>query len=122
MANTQSTGEKSSPHSPEIEGGRNATVRFATHRSVLVLRWHAIGFLILNATLGLANVVTGGVWWAFWPLIATAIFLGLHYIVYKSLTVSEEWADERVEEINLKSYDRGHIEDLKARYLAQKRP
>jgi len=66
--------------------------------------------------LGLANVVTGRPWWAFWSLIATAFLLGLHYLLYKGLSVDEQWADERVEELNLKSYDRGHIEDLKSRF------
>ena len=64
----------------------------------------------------MANIATGAPWWAFWPLAATALLLGLHYIVYKSLTANEAWAAERVEELNLKSYDRSHIEDLKSRY------
>lgn len=79
-------------------------------------RWHAAVFLMLNGVLTVFNVATGSPWWAFWPLAATALLLGLHYIVYKSLTANEAWAAERVEELNLKSYDRSHIEDLKSRY------
>jgi hypothetical protein len=37
-------------------------------------------------------------------------------LFYKAVTVDDRWAEERVEELNLKSYDRSHIEDLKARY------
>jgi hypothetical protein len=66
--------------------------------------------------LALVNAFTGAPWWAFWPLFATGFLLALHYFFYKSMTADERWAEERVEELNLKSYDRGHIEDLKTRY------
>jgi hypothetical protein len=79
-------------------------------------RWHLGLFLALNISLTLANVVTGMPWWGFWPLLITAFLLGLHYLLYKALTVDESWAEERVEELNLKSYDRSHIEELKSRY------
>ena len=71
--------------------------------------------LALNIALNLANVVMGRPWWAFWPLIVTGFLLGVHYLLYKATTVDEQWAEERVEELNLKSYDRGHIEELKSR-------
>jgi hypothetical protein len=73
-------------------------------------------FVALNVALSLANAVTGTAWWAFWPLLVTGLLLGLHYLLYKAAVVDEQWAEERVEEVNLKSYDRGHIEDLKSRY------
>jgi hypothetical protein len=77
-----------------------------------------MAFLAVNAALTLANVATGAPWWAFWPLAATVLLLGLHYLAYKSVTADERWAEERVEELNLKSYDRSHIEELKSRYGA----
>ena len=80
------------------------------------LRWHLLAFLALNGVLTAANIATGPSWWAFWPLAVTGFLLGLHYIVYKSATVDAQWAAERVAELNLKSYDRSHIEELKARY------
>ena len=80
-------------------------------------RWHLLAFVcLLNAVLTLANVLTGMPWWAFWPLLVTGFLLGVHYLVYKAVTVDEPWAEERVEELNLKSYDRSHIEELKSRY------
>ena len=79
-------------------------------------RWHLRIFLAVNAVLNVANIATGRPWWAFWPLAATVFLLGVHYLIYKAMSVDEQWADERIEELNLKSYDRGHIEDLKSRY------
>jgi hypothetical protein len=81
-------------------------------------RWHARAFVGLNAVLSLINVATGAPWWAFWPLAATGFLLGLHYLLYKAMAVDETWAAERVEELNLKSYDRSHIEELKSRHSA----
>jgi hypothetical protein len=78
--------------------------------------WHAQAFLGANLLLCLSNYLSGPPWWAVWPLMVSAIFLALHYLFYKAVTVDDRWAEERVEELNLKSYDRSHIEDLKARY------
>ena len=77
---------------------------------------HLYTFLVANALLTIANAFTGGHWWAFWPLVATGLILGVHYLLYKAVAVDERWVDERVEELNLKSYDRSHIEGLKERY------
>jgi hypothetical protein len=80
-----------------------------------LLRWHALGFaaaLILWIVAALA-----GLPWrlAFWPMLGWSVALLVHYLLYKSLIVDERWAAERVEELNLKSYDRGHIETIKAK-------
>lgn len=83
---------------------------------VRVFPWHPRAFLVANTALNLANVFTGRPWWAFWPLLATGFMLAVHYLVYKAAAVDERWVDARVEELNLKSYDRSHIEELKSRY------
>lgn len=70
----------------------------------------------------MVNIATGRGWWALWPLLATGAVLGLHYLGYKAVTVDEQWAAERVQELNLKSYDRGHIEALKSRYKVDAPP
>jgi hypothetical protein len=84
--------------------------------------WHLRGFVIANVALTAANVWTGGPWWAFWPLVASGFPLAVHYLSYKAAVVDERWVDARVEELNLKSYDRSHIEDVKARRGAKSTP
>lgn len=86
---------------------------YLTDRRTFV--WHLRIFLTANVALSLANAFTGRFWWAFWPLVVTGLLLAIHYFIYKASAVDERWADERVEELNLKSYDRSHIENLKAR-------
>jgi hypothetical protein len=83
---------------------------------VRTFRRHLWAAVVVNFLLTFINAVTGGGWWAFWPLLATVFVLGVHYLLYKTLSVDEAWAQARVEELNLKSYDRSHIEDLKSRY------
>lgn len=77
--------------------------------------WHAAVFLALNAGLTVANVVTGRPWWAVWPLIISGFALALHYFLYRATAVDEEWVAARVTELNVKSYDRSHIEDIRER-------
>lgn len=77
---------------------------------------HLWTFVTLNAAATAVNFLTGQPWWAFWLLIVTSFLLGVHYLLYKALTVDEQWAEERTEELNLKSYDRSHIEELKGRF------
>ena len=90
--------------------------------AVRAFRWHLGAFLALNTGLTLVNALMGKPWWAFWPLLVTGLALGIHYLLYKAVTVDETWAEERVEELNLKSYDRGHIEELKSRYGERRQP
>ena len=71
---------------------------------------------MLNTGFTLLNLQIGNIWWAFWPLLASGFLLALHYLAYKSFTLDEAWVDERTQELNLKSYDRSHIEDLKSRH------
>jgi 2TM domain len=93
-----------------------------SRRLVRAFPLHFSIFLAVNAALLVVNAFTGGYWWAFWPLLATGFLVGVHYLFYKAVAVDERWVEERVEELNLKSYDRGHIEDLKARYDGKSNP
>ena len=98
------------------EGSQQASPEQAGRRLVLGFRRHVRAFLVVNAALNVVNAFTGRPWWAFWPLLATAFALALHYLFYKAKAADERWVDARVEELNLKSYDRSHIEGLKARH------
>jgi hypothetical protein len=82
--------------------------------------WHLWAFLAANIVLTITNVFTRGYWWAFWPLVVTSFALGVHYLLYKAVAVDDLWVEERIQELNLKSYDRSHIEDLKARHVPKK--
>lgn len=82
-------------------------------RLVRGFRWHAWSSLTLNLGLTAINITTGRPWWALWPLLATGLALGLHYLLSRAFTVDERWAEDRARELTLKSYDRSHIESIR---------
>ena len=91
-------------------------------RMVRAFRRHAGAFLVGNLLLNGVNALAGGSWWAFWPLLVTGLMLAVHCLFYKAASVDERWAQARTEELNLKSYDRSHIEGLKSRYAGNDIP
>ena len=104
------------------ERGENLQVSAARQLWVRGFLWHLGVFAALNILLNCVNWYTGRPWWAFWPLVVTGLLLGLHYIFYKTAVIDEGWVRERTEEVNLKSYDRSHIEGLKDRYGGVEKP
>jgi hypothetical protein len=40
------------------------------------------------------------------------VALAVHYLVHKSRTVDESWAEERTADLRSKSYDAGHIDAI----------
>lgn len=92
-----------------------------TRRLVQLYPWHLWGFAGLNGALTLANIVTGPPWWAFWPLLVTGLLFGIHYLFFKTATTDEDWVEQRIDELNVKSYDQGHIEDIRERATRHQR-
>lgn len=64
------------------------------------------------AALVLANVVVGGGWWTFWPMFIWSVALSFHYCTFKCLVVDREWARDKAMDLQAKSYDFGHIQDM----------
>lgn len=102
---------------PESDGRASADEAWARVglRLGRMLRWHLTTFLALNLVLSIINIATGRPWWAVWPLVATGFVLALHYLAYRATAADEQWVAARVSELNLKSYDRSHIENIKER-------
>jgi hypothetical protein len=75
-------------------------------------RLHAWAFVVGNSILSGANWLTAGGWWAFWPLAAWSVVLAAHYLVHKSRSVDERWAEERTADLHSKSYDASHIDRI----------
>lgn len=75
-------------------------------------RWHAWTYAAGAAILVLANVLTGGGWWSFWPLAVWGVALTAHYLVHKTGTVDDAWVEERTADLHSRSYDAGHIDQI----------
>ena len=66
--------------------------------------------------LHLLNLVVGEGWWAFWPLLLWSVVYFFHLCLVRATHVDEDWVDERTDDLRLKSYDLGHIDDIDRRY------
>lgn len=79
-------------------------------------RTHALIFVLANAALHIVNWFTGSPWWAFWPLVAWSLALGVHFMIHRAQHSSERWAEERTADVRSKSYDRAHMDDIQRRH------
>jgi len=79
------------------------------------LRWHATVYAVVIGCLTAANIAVGGGWWAYWPTVSWGIVLAVHFFYVRASSVDEAWIEERSADLRFRSYDLGHIEDIKKR-------
>ena len=77
-----------------------------------ILRWHTLGFVLIS--LLFTSISTPP--WLFWLMCGWSVALLVHWLYAKSLAVDEKWAERRAREVQYKSYDFGHIQQIKAAY------
>ncbi|NIM27151.1 MAG: hypothetical protein GTO67_11235 [Gammaproteobacteria bacterium] len=77
--------------------------------------WHLAAYCVLMGALLVVNIFVGGGWWSFWPMCVWGLLLAFHFFYYKAVTVDDRWVQERTEDLSLRSYDLGHIRDIKDR-------
>ena len=80
-----------------------------------LFRRHLWAYFGVNGALLAVNIATGGGWWSFWPMFAWGVPLSIHFFYFKSVTVEDDWVQERADDLKLRSYDLGHIEDIRTR-------
>lgn len=98
-----------------IDDAANRDARGARVTIVRLFRWHAAAYGIVIGGLTVVNIYVGGGWWSFWPMCGWGMILALHFFYYKSVTVDEQWARLRTDDLKLRSYDLGHIQDIAER-------
>ena len=74
--------------------------------------WHRAAFIAANMVITAVNVWSGPPWWGVWPLLVTGALFTLHFLIYKTATVSDKWVDERAADVYARSYDQGHIDSI----------
>jgi hypothetical protein len=82
-------------------------------RVARAFRWHLLIYLLVNAALTGVNVYMGAPWWAVWPLLVWGLLLLLHFLFQRAESVDDAWVEERTLDLRSKSYDMGHIDDIR---------
>ena len=59
---------------------------------------HTTAFTVVNIALLAINVLAGGVWWFYWPLIGWSIGLGVHALAVFSFGGGGPWGREGEEQ------------------------
>ena len=77
---------------------------------------HRIAFAAVGGGATVADVFLGDGWNTFGPVLAWGMLLVLHFILARSLTMDEEGAARRSEDLRLRAYDQGHIDDIGGRH------
>ena len=77
---------------------------------------HRIAFFALGGCVTVADVFLGDGWNTFAPMLAWGMFVGLHYILAQSFAMDDEKAERRTEDLRLRAYDQGHIDDIGGRH------
>jgi hypothetical protein len=89
-------------------------------RGARALRWlavHEVAFALVILPLNVVNITQGAPWWAFWPSMSWAIVLAVHLFIVKSMTVDEDWVEERAMKLREHSYDFDHMKDIEKRIV-----
>lgn len=62
---------------------------------------HAAVFVLVNIGLFVVNLLTGGPWWFFWPLIGWGIGLGVHAFNVFGVggTLGRDWEERKTREL-----------------------
>ena len=82
-------------------------------RIARLFRPHLAAFVVVNVVLTGINIYGGAPWWAFWPLAIWGLVLMLHFLYARASSVDEAWVEERTLDLHSKSYDSGHIDDIR---------
>ncbi len=90
-----------------------AIIDYYRRRRPVTLLWHH-GLLFGTFTVLLlgARALIGPDVPLFWPLLIWYVVFSLHFLLVRSLTANDEWADERADKVRRHAYDFAHVKDI----------
>lgn len=51
----------------------------------------------------------------FWPIAAWSVAVAIHFFIASAADVSEDWIEDKTLDLKMRSYDFGHIDNIKDR-------
>ena len=79
-------------------------------------RRHWIAYAAVVGCATVADVFAGEGWNTFGPALGWGMLLVLHFILARSMTMDNEGVERRTEDLRLRAYDQGHIDDIGGRH------
>ncbi|MDA1098871.1 MAG: hypothetical protein O2967_07780 [Proteobacteria bacterium] len=88
-------------------------VAYYRGRSPVTLLWHHGLLFVVSAILMVGGRVTWMPWMPlFWPLVIWYVVFSLHFLLVRSLSASDDWADDRADKLRRYAYDFQHVKDI----------
>ena len=76
---------------------------------VLGFRLHLLAYVIIGGVLFLIDLFTPQSWWFFWPVFGWGVAVAAHWLYVRCLNISDEWAEQRTDDVRLRAYDLSHM-------------
>lgn len=89
-------------------GGRFFPAQFGFRR-------HVAAYALSTLVLVTLEFLTVGNWWLFWPMLLWGVVLAIHYFIVGALDADDEWATDRVLDLQTSSCDFDHIGSIEKR-------
>ena len=81
-------------------------------RPIGLLWRHGLLFLFV-AALMIGGRYTVAPWMPiFWPLLIWYLLFSLHFLLVRTLSANDDWADERADKLRRHAYDFQHVKDI----------
>lgn len=76
-------------------------------------RWHQFAFMLGVAVMMVVDFFYLEGWATFWLLAGWSLVFGVHFMVYQSQAVDEEWVREKIIFEVYRPWDHGHVDEIK---------
>lgn len=74
---------------------------------------HRLSFYCGMGLMLLVDIFMLDGWGTFYPMLVWSALFAIHFLTFRTLTVEEEWVEQRLEKVGDQPWDTGHIQEIK---------
>ena len=90
-----------------------AVINYIRGKRPLALLWrHGLLFIFVGTLMVWARFTIAPWMPVVWPLLIWYLLFSLHFLLVRTLTANDEWADERADKLRRHAYDFQHVKDI----------
>ena len=87
--------------------------RYLRQQRLIGLLWrHGLLLLCVAALMIGARYTVAPLIPIFWPLLIWYLLFSLHFLLVRTLSANDDWADERADKLRRHAYDFQHVKDI----------